>query len=77
MNYRELHIKAQRESNGWRVVRGGAPDFLCIKVDEANRIVGVEFTEVKSPTDELSYEQALWREVAVFLGVPWKTEVVE
>jgi hypothetical protein len=76
VNYRERHVKALRESNGWKVLRGGAPDFVCIKVDESGKITAVEFTEVKSPDDQLSYEQAVWREIAVFLGVPWKTEVI-
>lgn len=76
MNYREDYVKTKREQEGWRVLRSGAPDFVCLKVDEIGRITAVEFTEVKSPTDELTYEQKVWREIAVFLGVPWKTEVI-
>lgn len=76
MNYRESSVKAKYEAEGYRMLRNGAPDFVGLKV-EGGKIVGVVFVEVKSPDDPPSYEQSVWREIAVFLGVPYKLEVVE
>jgi hypothetical protein len=76
VNYRESSVKAKYEADGYRMLRNGAPDFVALKV-EGGRIVGVVFVEVKSPRDPSSHEQSVWREIAAFLGVPYKLEVVE
>lgn len=77
MNYREVHVKTKYEAEGFKMLHNGAPDFAGIKTDEKGRIVEVIFVEAKSPTDKPTYEQNVWREIANFLGVPYRLEVVE
>lgn len=71
MNGREEHIKQTYEREGWRVLRGGAPDFFMRK---GKRVIAVE---VKSPGDRLSPGQAEMRDLLVSLGIEYRLEVVE
>lgn len=76
MNYRESVVRDRYEAWGYRMLRNGAPDFVALKVVDG-KVAEVVFVEVKSPTDDASYEQSVWREIAGFLGVPYRLEVVE
>lgn len=77
MNDRETKILKEYEAAGWKVLRGGAPDFLCLKI-ENDKILEVKAVEVKSTKDDLTYEQGVWKRVfEEFLEVSYVVEVVE
>lgn len=73
MNDNELKVREKYEKQGWKVLRGGAPDFLCLKVEDG-KIVGVLFIEVKYGRDRLSYEQAVYKKAIKFLRAKYKIE---
>ena len=75
VNESELEVLKQYEAKGWRVLRGGAPDFLMLKVDDG-RIVDFEFVEVKTEGSQLTYEQAIYKEILNKLGAKYKVEIV-
>ena len=83
VNEREAKVARKYETDGWRVLRGGAPDFLMIKVEggkpairmEDGKIRGVKAVEVKSATDPLSYEQSVYRMILEAIGVEYVVEV--
>ena len=74
MNRREKEVKARYEKAGWRVLRNGAPDFICLKVDEVGNILETRAIEVKAPGVRLSYEQAVYRQVFEKAGVDYTVE---
>jgi len=87
MNERESLIDERYRSEGWKMVRNGAPDFVAVKphldggisIERgpdgwATNVLGVE---VKSSTDRLTYEQAVWRELFLAARIPFKVEVVQ
>jgi len=76
MNQREQTIKAKYESEGWRMLRNGAPDFIALKVDEAGNILKIKGVEVKSPKDKLTYEQAVYRKVFQKANIDYTIEVI-
>jgi hypothetical protein len=76
MNYREEHIKKKYEADGWKALRNGAPDFVMLKIAD-KKIIDVLAVEVKSPTDQLTYEQKVYRDILAKAGVRYKLEVVE
>lgn len=75
-NEREHTVLAHYKADGWVGLHNGAPDFLMLKVSEAGEIIDVMFVEVKSPSDELRYEQAIWKAVLERAGIKYKLEVV-
>lgn len=77
MNYRELAAVERYKKDGWSVLHEGAPDLLLVRLDAAKRIAAVKFREVKSPADELTYAQKVWRDALRFLGAECETEVIE
>ena len=76
MNLREHSIAEKYKAEGWKVLHKGAPDFLLLKVQD-QQISEIMAIEVKSPTDKLSYDQKVWRDVLRKAGVNYKVEVVE
>lgn len=62
VNHRETKVSKKYEKEGWITIRGGAPDFLFIK-GKNNKITDVEFVEVKSKLDKLTWEQMMWRRI--------------
>jgi len=76
VNQREQTIKVKYESEGWRMLRNGAPDFIALKVDEAGNILEIKGVEVKSPKDKLTYEQAVYRKVFQKAGIDYIVEAV-
>lgn len=76
MNRSEKEVKARYESQGWRMLRGGAPDFIAIK-DENGRGAIKEFRgiEVKSPGGNLSHQQGVYRKIFELAGIPFIVEV--
>lgn len=73
MNDNELKVREKYEKQGWKVLRGGSPDFLCLKVEDG-KIVDVLFIEVKYGGDRLSYEQAVYKKAIKFLKAKYKLE---
>ena len=77
MNERELKVKAKYEAEGWRMLRGGAPDFIALKIDEKGGILEFMGIEVKNSHDSLTYEQAIYRGLFKLAGREYKVEVVK
>ena len=75
VNQREQAVLQKTELEGYITIRGGAPDFLFVKV-ENGVITGFKFKEVKSPSDRLTYNQEIWRKVLQILGATYEVEVV-
>jgi hypothetical protein len=70
MNSLERQVKQQLEAEGWRVLRGGSPDFLALRVNNGE-ITEVKAIEVKAPGSKLSYEQGIYRIILERAGVPF------
>jgi hypothetical protein len=73
----EKQIVEKYMREGWRVLRGGAPDFLMLKVNEQGEIEDILFVEVKYKGRKLTYEQQVYRKVLEKLGAPYKVEHVK
>lgn len=76
MNRREEEVKARYESEGWKVLRNGAPDFICLKVDANGTILEAVGVEVKPVNGHLTYEQAIYKEIFKWAGVQYRVEGV-
>jgi len=74
-NRNEIKVLKELESDGWKVLNRGAPDFLCIKVSNGN-IEDSKFVEVKAGSDKLTYEQAIYRKVLKQLGAQYEIRYV-
>ena len=77
MNNPEKQVKQQLEAEGWKVLRGGAPDFIILKVDSEGRITEAEGREVKSKNSKLSYEQGIYKMIFEMAGIPYKVVVTD
>ena len=75
VNKREKKVLDTYESNGWKTIRCGAPDFLFLKTDNGD-IIDFVFVEVKSKSNELTYPQEIWRNVLQKLGAKYKLEII-
>lgn len=73
-NEREDRVLQRYKADGWVMLRGGAPDFIALKVVDG-KIVDDMAVEVKSPEAELTYEQAIFRQFLERHGVEYKVEV--
>lgn len=76
MNAREENVADRYTSQGWKVLRGGAPDFLRIRVKNGD-IGEAMAVEVKSPHGELTYEQTVYRMILERAGFHYVVEVIE
>lgn len=76
LNEREEAVLQRYRRSGWQVLRGGAPDFLMLKVAE-NRVVEVKAVEVKGPHSDLTYEQRIYRVILEQAGIEFKVEVMK
>ena len=74
LNRRAESVRKRYLREGWRVLRGGAPDFLMLKVVD-RKIVAVRAVEVKGPASRLTYEQSVYREVLEQVGIEFEVEV--
>ena len=79
MNARELRVKAKLESEGYRVLRGGAPDFIALKVSPTGEIMEFKGVEVKSRANgvKLSYEQEVYRKLFQLAKIDFEVEIVK
>ncbi len=79
MNRRERKIKKEELQKGRKLLRNGAPDFLSYEVDKNGQVIKntVIAIEVKSPTGQLTYEQAVWRLILEMYDIPYRVEVVD
>lgn len=75
MNAREENVADRYMKRGWKVLRGGAPDFLMLRV-ECGEIERIRAVEVKSPLGDLSYEQRVYKTVLEQAGIQYIVEVV-
>lgn len=73
-NPREEKVAEKYKASGWKVLRGGAPDFLMLKVEDG-KIREVVAVEVKSPKDRLKYEQKVYKMILEKAGFHYKVEV--
>ena len=77
VNFNEEKIRMKYEKLGYKVLRGGCPDFLIFKYDKKNKIfLDVQFVEVKYGGDRLSYEQEIYRKVLKSLGLNYKLDYI-
>ena len=76
VNKNEKQIVEKYEREGWRTLRGGAPDFLFLKVNDGGEIKDFKFVEVKSDDGELTYEQRIYRKILERLGAKYKIETI-
>lgn len=76
MNERELNIKAKYEAEGWRMLRGGAPDFIALKVNGEGGIQEFMGVEVKPTNGSLSYEQGVYKKIFQLATIKYIVEVV-
>jgi len=74
MNKPELQVKQQLEFEGWKVLRGGAPDYIALKVDDG-QILDVKGVEVKSKGGKLTYEQSIYKMVFERAGIPYEVVI--
>lgn len=74
LNRREDAVRRKYLREGWRVLRGGAPDFLMLKV-VSGEIVDVRAVEVKGPDSCLTYEQSVYRKILEQAGIGFEVEV--
>ena len=76
-NTREHKVMKKCMDEGWKPVRGGAPDWLFVKI-ENKKIVDVMFKEVKSPIDRLTTEQHIWKKVLQeYFHAHYSVEIVD
>src|ERR1700758_534404 len=68
MNAAETLVHSALIEDGWKVLRRGWPDFLCVRVRENGQqeILGVE---VKAQNDRISTEQRTLHEALVSAGI--------
>lgn len=77
VNSNEEKIREKYEKLGFKVLRGGSPDFLIFKYDEKNNIFSdIKFIEVKYGGDRLSYEQEIYKRILKSLGLNYKLEYI-
>lgn len=62
VNKKEKEIIEKYENDGWTAIRGGAPDFLFIRVNGGD-IVDHRFVEAKGPNGRLTPNQVAWKKV--------------
>jgi len=60
------------------MLRGGAPDFIALKVDDNGNILEFQGIEVKAKNGNgLSYEQQVYRRIFGLANIPYRVEVEE
>lgn len=75
-NTREQKVAARYKALGYKMLRGGAPDFLMLKIKDG-KIAEVLAIEVKNGSGHLTTEQAYYRDALLFCGVRYIMEVEE
>jgi len=73
VNENEKRVIEKYEKEGWKTLRGGAPDFLFLKV-ENGKIKDSIFVEVKTEGKGLTYEQSIYKKVLENLGAKYVVE---
>lgn len=77
MNEREAKIKKKYEEQGWKMLRGGAPDYIALKVNSDGKILTFQGVEVKSKGSLLTYEQQIYKKIFEMANIPYIVEVEE
>lgn len=76
VNENELKVVKKYEVEGWKTLRGGAPDFLFLRVKDG-KIKDAVFVEVKREGDRLTYEQSIYKEILERMGAKYRVEIVK
>lgn len=76
VNVREKQIIDKYEAQGWKTIRGGAPDFLFLKVENED-IKDILFVEVKDTKCNPTYEQSIYLRVLRMLGAKAIVETIK
>ncbi len=76
MNRREFFIAEKYKKEGWQPLKNGAPDFIMLKTKD-NQILEMIAVEVKSLSDNLSFEQGIWKMICEKAKIPYKVEQVK
>lgn len=78
VNENEEKIRRRYKKEGYKILRGGAPDFIIFKYDpETKEFSDIQFIEVKANSDVLSYEQQVYFMILQKLGVKCKVERIQ
>ena len=79
MNRREDSVAARYQDLGYTIIRGGAPDFMAIKVEDC-KIIEVEAVEVKTSNYDGQYvltpQQAIWTKICERALIPHHVELI-
>jgi len=75
VNNREEAVKRRYEEQGWKMLRGGAPDFIALRVDDKGNILEFRGVEVKTNGSSLTYEQAIYQRIFELANIPFTVEV--
>lgn len=57
------------------MLRGGAPDYIAIKVDDIGKILEFKGVEVKSKDGTLTYEQQIYKKLFELAEIKYIVEV--
>lgn len=76
VNKNEEIIRQKYESQGYTVLRNGAPDFVIFK-NENGQITDIKFIEVKFNGDRLRYEQQVYKKILETLGLTYILEHIK
>jgi len=58
------------------MLRGGAPDFIALRVDDDGNIGQFMAVEVKDGRGQLTYEQQVYRKLFTLAGIPFIVETI-
>lgn len=72
-NDNERKIEEKYRKKGYTALRGGAPDFVFLKVKDG-KILDFIFVEVKYGHDKLSYEQKVYKKILERMNAKYKLE---
>lgn len=72
----ERAIVEKYESQGWKALRGGAPDLLMLKTKDDGEILDHLFVEIKRQGEGLTHAQAVYRDILEKLGAKYRIEII-
>ena len=76
MNRREKAVYQEYLTQGYGVLRNGAPDFVILKTDGGEIEEIIAAVEVKSPKGRMTHEQLVWQKICERAGIPFIVRVV-
>lgn len=76
MNRREKAVYDEYLTQGYGVVRGGAPDFVILKTEGGEIQEIIAAVEVKSPNGRMTHEQLVWKKICEKAGISFLIRVI-